>query len=90
MTGKLSCRRCGYDLAGLPGDARCPECGLAAAHARLADELATVMPHRLRAARVGCVLLAAGLLLAAPVLAVVLGKHLAAVLDLAGDPDAAD
>jgi hypothetical protein len=70
----VTCVRCGYDLRGLAGDGRCPECGLAVSRSTEAAgrELRHAPPHWLASLSWG-----ARLVLAAPVLAFVYGTFLA-------------
>ena len=48
------CRTCGYNLRGLDGSARCPECGRAAAESPADDSLRFADPAWLRTVAGGC------------------------------------
>ena len=48
------CRRCGYDLRGLPADGRCPECGTPIADSGAGESLAFADADWLRRVALGC------------------------------------
>ncbi len=62
------CRRCGYDLMGLPADGSCPECGAAIAHrddTRFADNLTDAPLDYLKRLTIAAWVLALSILLGA-------------------------